>query len=61
MLGELPAEPEVRIRGDDGRISTLVASDSPVREELVAISQKVAIEVARHVTSGNQLPDLEIL
>ena len=61
MLGELPADPEVRIRGDDGRISTLVASDSPVREELVAISQKVAIEVARHVTSGNQLPDLEIL
>ncbi|MCH2589969.1 MAG: Mrp/NBP35 family ATP-binding protein, partial [Planctomycetales bacterium] len=61
MLGELPADPEVRIRGDEGRISTLVASDSPVREELVAISQKVAIEVARHVTSGNQLPDLEIL
>ena len=61
MLGELPADPEVRIRGDEGRISTLVASDSPVREELVAISQKVAIEVARHVTAGNQLPDLEIL
>ena len=61
MLGELPADPEVRIRGDDGRISTLVAAESPVRDQLVAISQKVAIEVARQVTSGNQLPDLEIL
>ncbi len=61
MLGELPADPEVRIRGDEGRISSLIADDSPVRDQLVAISQRVAIEVARQVTLGNQLPDLEIL
>ena len=60
-LGELPAEPEVRIRGDAGRISTLIADDSPVRDQLMSISQKVAIEVARQVTSGTGLPDLEIL
>ena len=61
FLGELPAEPEVRIRGDAGRISTLIAADSPVRDQLIAISQRVAIEVARQVTSGSGLPDLEIL
>ncbi len=61
FLGELPADPEVRIRGDEGRISTLIDDDSPVREALVSISQKVAIEVARQVTSGSGLPDLEIL
>ena len=61
FLGELPAEPEVRIRGDAGRISTLIDDDSPVRESLMSISQKVAIEVARQVTSGPGLPDLEIL
>ncbi len=61
FLGELPADPEVRIRGDAGRISTLIDDDSPVRESLMSISQKVAIEVARQVTSGSGLPDLEIL
>jgi len=61
FLGELPADPEVRIRGDAGRISTLIDDDSPVREALMSISQKVAIEVARQVTSGPGLPDLEIL
>ncbi|MED5401512.1 MAG: P-loop NTPase [Planctomycetota bacterium] len=61
FLGELPADPEVRIRGDAGRISTLIADDSPVRDQLMSISQKVAIEVARQVTSGTGLPDLEIL
>ena len=61
FLGELPADPEVRIRGDAGRISTLIDDDSPVRESLMSISQKVAIEVARQVTSGPGLPDLEIL
>ena len=61
FLGELPADPEVRIRGDAGRIGTLIDDDSPVRESLMSISQKVAIEVARQVTSGSGLPDLEIL
>lgn len=61
FLGELPADPEVRIRGDAGRISTLIADDSPVRDQLISISQKVAIEVARQVTSKSELPDLEIL
>jgi len=61
FLGELPADPEVRIRGDAWRVSTLIDDDSPVRESLISISQKVAIEVARKVTSGSGLPDLEIL
>jgi len=61
FLGELPAEPEVRLRGDAGQVSTLIADDSPVKDELISISQKVAIEVARQVTSGPALPELEIL
>lgn len=61
FLGEVPADPEIRIRGDAGRIGSLIDDDCPVRDELIAISQAVAIEIARQVTSGSQLPELEIL
>jgi len=61
FLGELPADPEVRRRGDAGKISTLISEDSPVRDALVSICEGVAIEVARHVCLDDQLPELEIL
>lgn len=61
FLGELCAEPEVRLRGDAGKMNSIIDEDSPVRDELIAISQAVAIEVARDVVGGTELPDLEIL
>ena len=61
FLGELAAEPEVRILGDAGRAADLVADECPVAAELVAISERVAIEIARQVIDSPGLPELEIL
>ena len=61
FLGEVPADPEMRIRGDAGRIGSVIDEDCPIRSELLAISHAVAIEIARQATAGPQLPELEIL
>jgi ATP-binding protein involved in chromosome partitioning len=61
FLGEVPIEAAVRIKGDDGRIADLYAESSPVREALLHICERTAIEVARQVADAPALPTLELL
>jgi ATP-binding protein involved in chromosome partitioning len=61
FLGEVPMEPEIRIRGDDGRIGSLFAADCPVRPHLLHICEQAAIEIAKSLLETPSLPTLEIL
>ncbi|MBW3543782.1 MAG: Mrp/NBP35 family ATP-binding protein, partial [Planctomycetes bacterium] len=61
FLGEIPGEPAIRIRGDEGRIGSLFDADSPARDALLVVTQNVAVGIARNVTEGGGLPTLEIL
>jgi ATP-binding protein involved in chromosome partitioning len=61
FLGELPIEAAVRIKGDDGKIGDLYAESSPVREPLLRICERMAIEVARQTLEQSALPTLELV
>jgi ATP-binding protein involved in chromosome partitioning len=61
FLGELPIDSGIRIRGDDGRISSLFNDDNPSKEPLLHICQQAAIQVAKQLLHAPQMPQLEIL
>jgi len=61
FLGELPIEAEIRVRGDEGRIASLLTDDNPARASLQHITQQTAIQVAREVLKTSQMPTLEVL
>ena len=61
FLGELPIDAEVRKRGDEGRIASLLADDSPVRPALRHITEQTAMQVARDLLISPQMPTLEVL
>lgn len=61
FLGEVPAEPVIRIRGDEGRIADLYAPDSSVREPLLRVCERAAVEIARRLLETPKLPTLELL
>ena len=61
FLGEVPIEADIRIKGDEGRISALYDDDSPVREPLLRVCEQVAIQIARQLTASPSLPTLDIL
>ena len=61
FLGELPIETEIRVRGDAGRIASLLADDNPTRAALQHITEQTAIQVAREVLATPQMPTLEVL
>jgi ATP-binding protein involved in chromosome partitioning len=61
FLGEIPSVKEIRIRGDDGQIASLFSDDNPAREPLLAMCQRVAIEVAKSLLETPSMPTLEIL
>ena len=61
FLGELPSDATVRIRGDEGKISSLVEDGSSVRDSVLEISSNVAMEIARNLLENPSLPTLEIL
>jgi ATP-binding protein involved in chromosome partitioning len=61
FLGELPIDAAVRIKGDDGKIADLFAESSPVREPLLRICERTAIEVARQIQELPAMPTLELL
>lgn len=61
FLGEVPTDAAIRIRGDEGKISALFAEDNPVREPLLHVCRRTAIEVARQVAESSPMPSLEIL
>ncbi|SFJ01315.1 Mrp/NBP35 family ATP-binding protein [Planctomicrobium piriforme] len=61
FLGEVPSNAIIRIRGDEGRISSLFDDDSPVRQELLDISSKVAMAIAKDILENPAMPTLELL
>lgn len=61
FLGELPIDATVRVKGDDGRIADLYAGSSPVREPLLRICERTAIEVAKQILEAPAMPTLELL
>lgn len=61
FLGEVPADPSIRIKGDDGRIGDVYAPDSPVREALLRVCQRTGIEIARRLLETPKMPTLEML
>lgn len=60
-LGEIPLEATIRVRGDEGRIASLFAADSPAREPLLRMCEQVAIQVAKSLLETPSLPTLEVL
>jgi ATP-binding protein involved in chromosome partitioning len=63
FLGEVPGEPGIRQRGDDGRIASVFDDDSPSREALQNVCQNVAMQIAKNLLGGDApaMPTLEIL
>ena len=61
FLGEVPIDASVRVQGDAGHIADLFAESSPVREPLLRICERTAIEVAKQILEAPAMPTLEML
>lgn len=61
FLGELPSNPEIRIKGDDGLISELFAEDSEVKPYLMNIAQNTAMQIVKSLADQPPKPVFEIL
>lgn len=61
FLGEIPIEAQIRIRGDEGRIASLYAEDSPTRPYLLNVCEQTALQIAKSLLESPSLPTLEIL
>lgn len=61
FLGEIPIEATIRVRGDDGKISSLVEDDNPARPHLLRMTENVAMQIVKRVVLDAPLPTLEIL
>ena len=61
FLGEVPANAIVREKGDAGQMADLFNENTPTRDALLHMCQRVAIEVARSLMETPSLPTLEIL
>ncbi|MBT5019951.1 MAG: Mrp/NBP35 family ATP-binding protein [Planctomicrobium sp.] len=61
FLGELPSIAEVRVRGDEGKISALVNEENPAQQPILDITSNVAMEIAKEILKNPTMPTLEIL
>ncbi|TWT57528.1 Flagellum site-determining protein YlxH [Thalassoglobus neptunius] len=61
FLGEIPSDPIIRIRGDEGKISRLVQEENPVQDAIMNVSSNTAMEVVRQLLANPTMPTLEIL
>ncbi len=61
FLGEIPIEATIRVRGDDGKIASLVEDDNPARSYLLRMTENVAMQIVKRVVMDAPLPTLEIL
>ena len=61
FLGEIPIDATIRVRGDDGRIGSLLEDDNAARPHLLRMTQNVAMQIAKRVLLDAPLPTLEIL
>lgn len=61
FLGEIPIEAQIRIRGDDGRIASLFADDSPAKPHLLNVCRQTALQITKSLLESPSMPTLEIL
>lgn len=61
FLGEVPTEAQIRIQGDEGKISALFEEGNPAREPLLHATERMAVEIARTLLDTPTMPTLEIL
>lgn len=61
FLGEIPIEATIRVRGDEGRIASLLEDDNPAKPYLLNMTQNVAMQIAKRVITDSPMPTLEIL
>jgi len=61
FLGEIPIDPAIRIQGDAGKIGSLFDEDCSCREPLQRVTEAVAMQVVRELTSKPAGPTLEVL
>jgi ATP-binding protein involved in chromosome partitioning len=61
FLGEIPSDPVIRERGDEGRMSALFSEPNPARAALENMVSRTAIEIARQLMEAPKMPTLEIL
>jgi len=61
FLGEVPSLPEIRVKGDEGQIASLLEEGSPAREPLLHVCQRTAIQIAKELLTSAELPQLEVL
>lgn len=61
FLGEIPIEADIRVKGDEGKISALFAEDSPARPHLLHVCEQMAMQIAKQLLETPQMPTLEIL
>lgn len=61
FLGEVPITAQIRELGDAGRMADIFNEDCPVRDELLAVCQNVAMQIAKEVMESQELPTLEVL
>lgn len=60
-LGEIPIDAAIRVRGDEGQIGSLFDDDNPAKPHLLAMTQNVAMQIAKRCLVDAPLPTLEIL
>ena len=58
MLGELSLDASIREAGDAGQIEAVLADGAPMRDELLAIAGRVAVEATKAAGSKVELPQL---
>ena len=61
FLGEVPITAHIRELGDVGRMSEIFNDDCPVRDELRAVCQNIAMAIAKEMVDAPALPTLEVL
>ena len=61
FLGEVPSQPVIRERGDEGQMASLYRDDNPAKPALVNVCSQTALQVARTLLDTPRGPTLEIL
>jgi ATP-binding protein involved in chromosome partitioning len=61
FLGEIPIEAGIRIHGDEGKTSALIAQDNPSKPYLLNVCEQTAIQIAKQLLETPSLPTLEII
>jgi ATP-binding protein involved in chromosome partitioning len=61
FLGEIPIDPQIRVKGDAGQIRELFDETSPSRPYLRNMCEQTAVQIAKSLLETPTMPTLEIL